>query len=163
MKLNETEEEAYSPPAQRSFFVTLLPLFVLAHFAHHLITALPVPLLPVILNGFHPCFTVASAVMIGVTLIFSVFLLKDRKVFSNSEWYWKIRVPRRLGVRGKTPQSTTNRRRIWITIRIDPETDMIDMNAFMKSKKKLSRMAKEIYENTNIDIILDRAEAGAGS
>ena len=83
MKLNETEEEAYSPPAQRSFFVTLLPLFVLAHFAHHLITALPVPLLPVFRNGFHPCFTVASAVMIGVTLIFSVLLLKDRKVFSK--------------------------------------------------------------------------------
>lgn len=56
-----------------------------------------------------------------------------------------------------------NGRQIWITIRIDPETDMIDMNALMKSKKKLSRMAKEIYENTNTDIILDRAEAGAAS
>jgi nitrate/nitrite transporter NarK len=35
--------------------------------------------------GFNPCFTVASAVMIGVTLICSVFLLKGGKAFSNSE------------------------------------------------------------------------------
>jgi MFS family permease len=36
----------------RSIFSRLLPLFVLAHFSHHLLTALPVPLLPLIREEF---------------------------------------------------------------------------------------------------------------
>ena len=36
----------------RSLFSGLLPLFVLAHFGHHLLTALPVPMLPLIRDEF---------------------------------------------------------------------------------------------------------------
>jgi len=46
----------YSPTIKkfnlRSFFAGMLPIFVLAHFAHHLMTALTVPLLPMIRDEF---------------------------------------------------------------------------------------------------------------
>jgi len=35
-------------PKPRSFLTTLLPFFVLAHCAHHLLTALPAPMMPFI-------------------------------------------------------------------------------------------------------------------
>ena len=39
-------------PKPRSFFLTALPFYVLAHCAHHLLTALPTPLLPFIRKEF---------------------------------------------------------------------------------------------------------------
>jgi MFS family permease len=46
----------------RSFFSGLIPLFVLAHFAHHLLLALPTPLLPFIRNEFNLSYTQSSLV-----------------------------------------------------------------------------------------------------
>jgi MFS family permease len=43
---------ATSPPKQRSFLLTSLPYFILAHAAHHLLTALPQPMLPYIQEEF---------------------------------------------------------------------------------------------------------------
>jgi MFS family permease len=39
-------------PKPRSFFLTALPFYILAHCAHHLLTALPMPLLPFIRSEF---------------------------------------------------------------------------------------------------------------
>ncbi|UCG55460.1 MAG: MFS transporter [Dehalococcoidia bacterium] len=57
---------------RRSFFTTLLPLFVLAHFAHHLLTALPVPLLPFIRNEFDLDYTQSALVVSAFTLSYGI-------------------------------------------------------------------------------------------
>jgi MFS family permease len=49
-------------PKQRSFFFTALPLYILAHCAHHLLTVLPMPLLPFIRTEFGLGYTQASFV-----------------------------------------------------------------------------------------------------
>ena len=73
LKLNEPEGETPpSAPAQRSFFVTLLPLFVLAHFAHHLLTALPIPLLPFIRNAFQLNYTQSALVSSAFSLSYGI-------------------------------------------------------------------------------------------
>jgi MFS family permease len=46
-----------------SFFTGLLPLFMMAHFAHHLLTALPTPLLPFIRNEFNLDYTHSALVV----------------------------------------------------------------------------------------------------
>ena len=45
---NATKQNENSPdaPKKRSFFFTSLPFFIVAHGAHHLLTALPQPMLP---------------------------------------------------------------------------------------------------------------------
>jgi MFS family permease len=73
LKLKDSEDDATSSsPVQRSFFVTLLPLFVLAHFAHHLLTALPVPLLPYIRNAFHLNYTQSALVNSAFSLSYGI-------------------------------------------------------------------------------------------
>jgi len=52
----QTESES------RSFFLTTLPFFILAHAAHHFLTALPQPLLPAIRDEFRLNYTRASFV-----------------------------------------------------------------------------------------------------
>ncbi|MGD9162273.1 MAG: MFS transporter [Desulfobacteraceae bacterium] len=49
-------------PKQRSFFLTALPLFVLAHGAHHLITALHQPMLPYMQQEFKLNYTKAATI-----------------------------------------------------------------------------------------------------
>lgn len=49
-------------PKRRSFFFTVLPFYILAHCAHHLLTALPMPLLPFIRTEFGLGYTQASFV-----------------------------------------------------------------------------------------------------
>jgi len=49
-------------PGMRVFTFGLLPLFVLAHFGHHLLTALPIPLLPMIRSDFGLDYTQAGLV-----------------------------------------------------------------------------------------------------
>jgi MFS family permease len=53
---------AKSEPQRRSFFVTSLPFFVMAHAAHHFLTALPQPLFPSIRDEFRLSYTKASLV-----------------------------------------------------------------------------------------------------
>ena len=50
-------------PAVKTVSHWLLPLFVLAHFGHHLLTALPVPLLPMIRSDFGLDYTKAGLVV----------------------------------------------------------------------------------------------------
>ena len=50
----------------------MLPLFVLAHFSHHLLTALPVPLLPYIRDDFALDYTQAGGVIMVFSLAYGV-------------------------------------------------------------------------------------------
>jgi len=53
-------------------FLGLLPLFVLAHFAHHLLTALPVPLLPMIRSGFGLTYTQSGLLVSAFSLSYGL-------------------------------------------------------------------------------------------
>ena len=50
----------------------LLPLFVLAHFVHHLVTALPTPLLPFIRKEFSLDYTQAGLVISAFSLAYGI-------------------------------------------------------------------------------------------
>ena len=47
-------------------------------------------------------------------------------------------------------------RRIWVTIFVDPEKDTINVNEFMKVKKHLTKLAREVYEDSQTEVILER-------
>ena len=51
-----------APPKQRSFFLTSLPFFILAHATHHILTALPQPMLPYIQQEFKLNYTRSATV-----------------------------------------------------------------------------------------------------
>ena len=53
-------------------FSGLLPLFVLAHFSHHLVTALPIPLLPMIRNYFALDYTKSGLVISAFSLSYGI-------------------------------------------------------------------------------------------
>ncbi len=55
-------------PKQRSFFFTTLPFFIVAHAAHHLLTALPQPMLPYMQQEFKLSNSMAG----GVTSAFAI-------------------------------------------------------------------------------------------
>ncbi len=56
----------------RSFFSGLLPLFVMAHFAHHLLTALPIPLLPMIRSEFALNYTQSGLLISAFSLSYGI-------------------------------------------------------------------------------------------
>lgn len=47
-------------------------------------------------------------------------------------------------------------RRLWLTVRFDPMDDAISVNDFMQVKAKLRKIAREVYENTDTEVILER-------
>ncbi len=53
-------------------FPGLLPLFVLAHFAHHLLSAIPVPLLPMIRNEFFLDYTKSGLLISAFSLSYGI-------------------------------------------------------------------------------------------
>ncbi len=55
--------EAVEKTEVRAFVTGLLPLFVLAHFGHHLLTSLPIPLSPMIRSDFSLDYTYAGLVI----------------------------------------------------------------------------------------------------
>ncbi len=55
-----------------SIFAGCLPLFVLAHLAHHLVTALPVPLLPFIRDDFGLDYTRAGLVISAFGVVYGI-------------------------------------------------------------------------------------------
>ncbi len=55
-----------------SIFMGLVPLFVLAHFSHHVLTALTVPLLPFIRNDFALDYTQAGLVVSSFSLAYGI-------------------------------------------------------------------------------------------
>ena len=55
-----------------ALFSGMLPLFVLAHFAHHLLTALPVPLLPMIRTDFALNYTQSGLLISAFSLSYGI-------------------------------------------------------------------------------------------
>ncbi|MFC1930244.1 MFS transporter, partial [Chloroflexota bacterium] len=55
-----------------SLFKGLLPLFILAHFAHHLVNALPVPMLPMIRSEFSLDYTRSGFVISAFQLSYGI-------------------------------------------------------------------------------------------
>ena len=53
---------------QRSFILTALPFFILAHAAHHLLTALPQPMLPYMQQEFGLNYTMSAAIISAFAL-----------------------------------------------------------------------------------------------
>jgi predicted Co/Zn/Cd cation transporter (cation efflux family) len=47
-------------------------------------------------------------------------------------------------------------RRLWLTIRFDPRDDEIRVDDFIKVKATLSEAAREVYENTQTEVLLER-------
>lgn len=63
------------PPNKSGFlspFSGLIPLFVLAHFVHHLLTALPIPLLPMIRSDFSLDYTKSGLVISAFNLSYGI-------------------------------------------------------------------------------------------
>lgn len=58
--------------AWQSLFVGMVPLLVLGHFGHHLLTALPVPLLPMIRSDFALDYTGAGLVISAFNLSYGI-------------------------------------------------------------------------------------------
>jgi len=47
-------------------------------------------------------------------------------------------------------------RRMWLTVRLDPVGDEIKMDDFMAVKTKLSEAARQVYANTQTEVLLER-------
>ncbi len=47
-------------------------------------------------------------------------------------------------------------RRLWLTVRLDPPGDQIGVDEFMEFKATISQAAREVYENTQTEVILER-------
>jgi predicted Co/Zn/Cd cation transporter (cation efflux family) len=62
-----------------------------------------------------------------------------------------------LGAKDLSLEIMKTGRRIWVTVTMDPLEDTITMDAFMKMKQDLKEIAREVYENTDTEIIIDRA------
>jgi FSR family fosmidomycin resistance protein-like MFS transporter len=56
----------------RTFFGSILPLFVLAHFTHHVITAIAAPLLPLIRTSFSLSYTQSGLLLSAFTVAYGV-------------------------------------------------------------------------------------------
>ena len=61
----------------QTLFTGLVPLFVLAHFSHHVITALTIPLLPFIRNDFTLDYTQSGLVVSAFSLAYRIFHIKS--------------------------------------------------------------------------------------
>lgn len=47
-------------------------------------------------------------------------------------------------------------RRLWLTVRFDPRDDVIRVDDFMKVKATISEAAREVYDNTQTEVLLER-------
>ena len=65
--------ESFNQKTRFSTFVTgLLPLFLLAHFVHHLLTALPTPLLPMIRSDYSLDYTLSGLVISAFNISYGI-------------------------------------------------------------------------------------------
>jgi hypothetical protein len=61
-----------------------------------------------------------------------------------------------LGARKIALEILKTGRRIWVTVRIDPREKTIDVDKFMKIKKKLSEAACNVHRNSQTEVLLER-------
>lgn len=67
-KIGDKHDTKDNNPKERSFFLTSLPFFILAHATHHLLTALPQPMLPYMQQEFNLNYTKTGAITSAFTL-----------------------------------------------------------------------------------------------
>jgi predicted Co/Zn/Cd cation transporter (cation efflux family) len=63
---------------------------------------------------------------------------------------------KQLGVKNLALEIMKTGRRMWVTIRIEPEDDTVQMEELSQLKERLSVLAREVYANTHTEVILDR-------
>jgi FSR family fosmidomycin resistance protein-like MFS transporter len=78
--MSDISSSEQTPQKQRSFFLTSLPFFVLAHATHHLLTALPQPLLPYMQEEFKLNYARSAAIT-------SAFALSNGAAQLPSGWF----------------------------------------------------------------------------
>jgi hypothetical protein len=61
-----------------------------------------------------------------------------------------------LGLRKMAVAVLKTGRRIWVTVYMDLGRDVIPVDEFMEIKNKLRAAAREVYDNTDTDVILER-------
>jgi len=61
-----------------------------------------------------------------------------------------------LQARDMTLEIIKTGRRMWLTVRLDPVGDEIKMDDFMAVKTKLSEAARQVYANTQTEVLLER-------
>ena len=108
-----------------------------------------------------------------LVIILSFFVIKDPVVLIKSgikelllaapqEQYVKpfeeklIPLKDQLKARSLAVEIIKTGRRLWLTVRLDPMHDDISVDDFMRVKAQLRRIAREIYENTDTEVILER-------
>ena len=108
-----------------------------------------------------------------LVIILSFFVIKDPVVLIKSgikelllaapqEQYVKpfeeklIPLKDQLKARSLAVEIIKTGRRLWLTVRLDPMDDDIRVDDFMRVKAQLRRIAREIYENTDTEVILER-------
>jgi len=62
-----------------------------------------------------------------------------------------------LGANKLTLEILKTGRRIWLTVKVDPKEATINVDEFMKVREKISGIAQKVYENTDTEVILERA------
>lgn len=109
-----------------------------------------------------------------LVILFSIFFIRDPLVLmKNGLKEMLLSAPQRefaapfeekilplkdqLGAKDLSLEIMKTGRRIWVTVTMDPKGDTISMDAFMKIKQDLKKTAREVYENTDTEIIIDRA------
>ena len=61
-----------------------------------------------------------------------------------------------LNARAMAVEIIKTGRRLWLTIRFDPRDDEIKVDDFMKVRAVLCQAAREVYENTQTEVLLER-------
>jgi cation diffusion facilitator family transporter len=62
-----------------------------------------------------------------------------------------------LGAKKLSLEILKTGRRMWVTVKIDPKEETIDVAEFMNMREKLKELARKVYENTDTEVILQRA------
>lgn len=105
--------------------------------------------------------------------IFSLLFIKDPLVFMKNglselllaapqdaftQPYEKKLLPLKdeLGARNMALETMKTGRRMWLTVIFDPAKDTIHMDEITQLKERLSAAAKEVYENTWTEVLLER-------
>jgi len=61
-----------------------------------------------------------------------------------------------LGARRLALEIMKTGRRMWVTVKIDPQEDTVSVGEFMETKRRLREIAREVYENTDSEVVLER-------
>jgi len=108
-----------------------------------------------------------------LVILFSIFFIKDPLVLMKNglkelllsspqtgivqPFQDKIfPLKKELGARELRLEIMKTGRRMWVTAFIDPVADTININELMRLKQRLGEVAREVYQNTDTEVILKR-------